>query len=174
MRERGAIAFEATRPLLVSHLASEMTTRLADAMPASEVCLFSPDAGADLLGVAYATPAIAAIVSTLNIRIGDGLAGWVAANRHTIANSDASLDLGDAATALGLGVCTATPVFALGALVAVLCVYSPAKCTDDQVRKIGALAQEIGLEIARHEQRLSTARAPRPVPAVTHAEKRTA
>ena len=129
VREPGALAFEAPRPLLVSHFAAEMTTRLADAVPASEVCLFSPDAGSDLLGVSYATPGIAALVSTLNIRTGDGLAGWVAANRHTIANSDASLDLGDAAPALGLDVCTATPVFALGALVAVLCVYSPIKCT---------------------------------------------
>lgn len=174
-RERGEIAFEATRPLLVSHLASETAGRLADAMPGSEVCLFSPDAGNDMLGVVYATPAIAKVVSRLNIRTGDGLAGWVAANRHTIANSDASLDLGDAATTLGLSVCTATPVFAFGALVAVLCVYAPGKFTEDRVRTIGALAQEIGLELARHEQRSSAGTAPAPsILAVTHAEKRTA
>jgi len=74
--------------------------------------------------------------------------------RHAIVNSEAALDLGDAARALGLAACTATPVFALGTLACVLCVYVPHDgFSDGEVRAIGALAQEIGLEIARSEQR---------------------
>ena len=143
------------RPLLLGHLGAGMTHKLAMAMPTAEVCLFSPEAGTDFLGVAYATPSIAAAVARLSLRVGEGLAGWVAANRYTIVNSDAGLDLGDAAEPLGLRACTATPVFALGALVAVLSVYCsrPGGFSDDEVRAIGALGQEIGLEVARHEQR---------------------
>ncbi len=95
-------------------------------------------------------------VASLRLRVGEGLAGWVAANRHTIVNSTPDLDIGDAAVELGLRSCTAVPVFALGNLVAVLSVYlpEPRGFSEADVRAIGALAQEIGMEIAKFELQL--------------------
>jgi GAF domain-containing protein len=87
----------------------------------------------------------------LRVPIGEGLAGWVAVNRHTIVNSHTDLDLGMLASELGLGACTATPVFALGNLAGVLSVYLPAgrKFTDSEVRAVGAFSQMIGLVMAQ-------------------------
>ncbi len=122
-------------------------------MPAAEACLFAMpgEGGRDELAVAHATPILADVVASLRIPLGEGIAGWVAANRHTIVNSNPDLDLGDLAFGLGLHACTATPVFALGQLVGVLAVYlpQPRGFTDDDVRWIGALAQEIALDVAR-------------------------
>ena len=61
-----------------------------------------------------------------NVRVGEGMAGWVAANRRTSVNADPALDFGDLASRLGVRSCLSTPVFALGHLAGVLSVYSPA------------------------------------------------
>jgi putative nucleotidyltransferase with HDIG domain len=126
-----------------------LTARIAEAMPSAEACLFVPAADGSVLTVAYATPLVADAVAALRIRVGEGLAGWVAANRHTIVNSDPGLDLGDAALHLGLRACTATPVFALGDLVGVLAVYlpQPRPFSEPEVRWIGRLAQELALHL---------------------------
>ncbi|MEP7305969.1 MAG: HD domain-containing phosphohydrolase [Acidobacteriota bacterium] len=130
-----------------------LTEKLALIRPAAQACLFAPETGADFLVVAYATALVRDAVAPLRLRVGEGLAGWVAANRHTIVNSTPDLDIGDAAVELGLLACTAVPVFALGNLVAVLSVYlpSPRGFSEADVRAVGALAQEIGLHFARFE-----------------------
>ena len=90
--------------------------------------------------------------------IGEGLAGWVAVNRHTIVNSHADLDLGDAARELGLGVCTATPVFALGDLRGVVAVYlpTPRRFSESEARAVGALAQMMGMTMAQQQFAIET------------------
>ncbi|MGC4084968.1 MAG: GAF domain-containing protein [Vicinamibacterales bacterium] len=127
-----------------------MTARLHAALPGAEACLFTPGSD-DTLVVTLATPFLGRLVSGLSLPIGEGLAGWVAINRHTIANSHANLDLGPAAVALQLGACTATPVFALGELIGVLAVYLPdqRQFSEADIRFVGALAQELGLQPAR-------------------------
>jgi putative nucleotidyltransferase with HDIG domain len=136
----------------VDRVAASLPGRLRRTTPFAEICLFGVEEGTDVLRVAYATPSISAAAASLRVRVGEGLAGWVAANRHTIANSDAALDLREAADGLGLRVCTATPVFAFGGLVGVLCVFSAQRFSDSDVRAIGTLAQEIGIEAARMDE----------------------
>jgi putative nucleotidyltransferase with HDIG domain len=152
--ERTAVRLASGASLALGRTAGVMSQKLLNAMPEVEVCLFAPEPGSDLLFVSYATQAVGHVAGALKVRVGEGLAGWVAANRHTIVNSEAGLDLGDAADRLALQSCTATPVFALGTLVGVLSVYSPAArgFTADEVRVIAAVAQEIGSEIARQDQ----------------------
>jgi putative nucleotidyltransferase with HDIG domain len=127
---------------------------LARVQPGAEGCLFATAGDHDALVAVKATPALSEVAQSLNLRVGEGLAGWVAANRHTIVNSDPDLDLGDTAGQLGLRACIATPVFALGELVGVLAVYRVERQAFSQadVRAIGVLAQEIGIEVARHEE----------------------
>jgi putative nucleotidyltransferase with HDIG domain len=139
------------RPPQLEQVLGSVTAKLTGTLPSAEVCLFSPEEHTDALRVTYATPAIASGVASLRIRIGEGLTGWVAANRHTISNADAGLDLGDAAGALGLMACTATPVFAFGNLIGVLCVFASQRFTDAEVRTIGTIAQKIGLAVARRQ-----------------------
>ena len=56
---------------------------------------------------------IETFVEDLRPRMGEGLSGWVAANRHTIVNSPPDLDLGDAAQHIGLRSAVSTIVHAL-------------------------------------------------------------
>jgi putative nucleotidyltransferase with HDIG domain len=137
-----------------------LTARIAVAMPSAEACLFAPAAAGSVMTIAYATPLVLDAVASLRLCVGEGLAGWVAANRHTIVNSDPNLDLGDAARHLGLRACTATPVFALGNLVGVLAVYlaQPRGFSEADVRWIGRLAQEIGLDLAGGDHDLIASR----------------
>jgi putative nucleotidyltransferase with HDIG domain len=141
------------------------TERLPFIHPSAEACLFALGTDTDLLHVAHATTLVHDAVQTIRVRVGEGLAGWVAANRHTIVNSPPDLDIGDEALSLGLRTCTAVPVFSLGNLVAVLSVYSLAQggFGETQQRAIGALAQEVGAEIARFE--LQLAGVPEPISA---------
>src|SRR4029077_8806584 len=81
------------------------------------------------------------------IVLGQRLSGWVAANRQTISNSDATLDLGDAAIsdALRLRSCISTPLVFDDELVGVLSLYS-AKLegfNDDHKRIIEAVGRQI-------------------------------
>ena len=57
------------------------------------------DQAGESLVPAYATRAVHDVLTAAPVRFGEGLSGWVAANRHTIVNSHADLDLGDAAHA---------------------------------------------------------------------------
>ena len=141
------------RPALPGLLGGMLTEKLAIMNPAAQACLFAPAEGADFLIVVHATALIRDAVAPIRLTVGEGLAGWVAANRHTIVNSTPDLDIGDKALELGLRSCTAVPVFALGHLVAVLSVYLPAPrgFSETDVRAVGALSQEIGMEIARLE-----------------------
>jgi putative nucleotidyltransferase with HDIG domain len=120
-------------------------------IPSAEACLFALNASGDHLVVAHATPGMDERARSTELPIGRSLSGWVAANRSTIRNSDPTLDFRDLASAIGLGSCTSTPVFALGELVGVLTVYVKKKngFSDEDVRLVCSLAQEIGLRIAR-------------------------
>ena len=115
--------------------------------PEVEACLFARDTRNNSLVAVSATPLLQGDVAPLRLRLGQGLSGWVAVNRHTIVNSDPGLDIGDAAGRLGLRSCTSTPVFGSGDLIGVLTVYSrqPKAFSDDDSRMLGALAQEAGM-----------------------------
>jgi putative nucleotidyltransferase with HDIG domain len=134
------------------------TEQVRRLVPGAEACFFTPDDDSGELAVALATRALSTAAASLRVPIGEGLAGWVAVNRHTIVNSHADLDLGDAARELGLGVCTAAPVFALGDLRGVVSVYLPAqrRFSDNGVRAVGALAQMMGMTMAQKQFAIET------------------
>ena len=117
----------------------------------ADAVLFAINPGGDLLLVAHATSRLHDALSELQLPLGAGVSGWVAANRSTIRNADPVLDVGELADELGLRSCTSTPVFARGDLFGVLTVYGTqaAGFPENTVAAIGMLAQEIGLLIAR-------------------------
>jgi putative nucleotidyltransferase with HDIG domain len=130
-----------------------LTDQVRRALPEAEACLFMPTADGQELLVARLSKGLPASVESTRVLVGEGLAGWVAVNRHTIINSHADLDLGQLAHDIGLGACTATPVFALGTLVGVLSVYLPEgrQFTPDEVRAVGAVSQMLGLTLAQQQ-----------------------
>jgi putative nucleotidyltransferase with HDIG domain len=137
--------------------AAAFTEQVRRLVPGAEACLFTPDGDSGELAVALATRAMSSVTAR-RVPMGEGLAGWVAVNRHTIVNSHADLDLGDAARELSLGLCTATPVFALGDLRGVVSVYLPAprRFSESEVRAVGALAQMMGMTMAQRQFAIET------------------
>ena len=136
----------AVRPR-VRALFADRIARVADA----EAFLFGVGAAGDVLLAAHATSRLTDAAASLQIRVGAGVSGWVAANRSTIRNADPRLDLGEAAASLGLRVCISTPIFTSAELFGVLTVYGTqaAGFSDETIASVGMLAQEIGLAIAR-------------------------
>lgn len=82
----------------------------------------------------------------MRIPLAQRLSGWVAANQQSIRNSDAVLDLGDAArdTSPRLRSCMAAPIATAGESVAVLTLYSTAvgAFTEDHQRILEAIADQ--------------------------------
>ncbi len=155
IRERREAPSMAMAADIVLPSTATLTNQLRRLFSDAEACMFIPTADGSELMVARGTAAIPASVLALRVPVGEGLAGWVAVNRHTIINSHADLDLGDIARDLGLEACTATPVFALGNLVGVLSVYLPGarRFSPEDVRAVGALAQMMGMAMARVRRR---------------------
>jgi hypothetical protein len=131
---------------LVHRILSESLPRVGAGI---EGCFFAQVENGEALAASRWTDGIAAIVAGRTVRLGEGLVGWVAAHRHTIVNSHADLDLGDAANCIDLGACTAVPVFAFGTLVGVLTFYlpKPARFTPEQVPQLGVIAQQTGMAL---------------------------
>ncbi len=77
--------------------------------------------------------------------LGDGLSGWVAANRQSISNSDAALDLPDVASQHNpaLAYCLAFPVQVRGVLAGVFTLYSTRPFTSDQQNLCAHMLREI-------------------------------
>jgi len=138
--------------------ATAFTEQVRRLVPGAEACFFTPDKDGGELVVARATRALPPPVMSLRVPVGEGLAGWVAVNRHTIVNSHADLDLGDVARELGLGACTASPVFVLGDLRGVVAVYlpSPRRFSEGEARAVGALAQVMGMTMAQQQFAIGT------------------
>ena len=81
----------------------------------------------------------------LSIAAGHGVSGWVASNRRLMINSDASLDLGQAAlTAVpSLQKCLSVPLFDGEALTGVLTLYGEGAFEEEHGRLVQAVAPHI-------------------------------
>jgi diguanylate cyclase (GGDEF)-like protein/putative nucleotidyltransferase with HDIG domain len=128
--------------------AAEIIARhLRRLIPSSLIAFYIYDVNRDELVISHASGDGAALVRGLRISLGQRLSGWVAANRKTILNSDASLDLGDTARApsLHLRSCISTPLLEQDELIGVLTLYSSVVngFTEDHRRVIEVIARQI-------------------------------
>jgi len=120
----------------------------------ADACLFAINPAGDALFVAHVTSRLRHAVAGLELPVGGGVSGWVAANRSTIRHADPALDVGRLADDLALRCCTSTPVFTGGDLFGVLTMYGTqaAGFSDSAVTAVGLLAQVVGLMIAQPER----------------------
>jgi putative nucleotidyltransferase with HDIG domain len=137
---------------------------LVEELPDAEGAVIAVSSERDELHCACATPRLQTVVKSVSFLMGEGLSGWVAANRHTMVNSEADLDLNDYAIDLSLRSAASTPVFAFGTVAAVLTAYLPQRAafSHRQVRLLGLLAQDIGHGLAREQAPQPEARPARP------------
>jgi putative nucleotidyltransferase with HDIG domain len=132
-----------------------------------EACLYCLDAAQEKLLVGHATARLREAVARIQIPVGSGVSGWVAANRSAIRRADPVLDVGELANAFALRSCISVPVFSQADLFGVLTIYVPgATCADETVAAAGLLAQEVGLIIARGTRVESGSRSPQRLLAV--------
>lgn len=127
--------------------ADVISKHLRRLVPCSLCVFFVYDVDRDELVAAHSAGENASLVSGLRIGLGQRLTGWVGANRQTIRNSDAILDLGDAARALSPRprTCLSTPLLIEQRLIGVLTLYSTSAqgFTDEHERVLEVIARQV-------------------------------
>lgn len=123
-------------------------------IPHSCGVLFVYEADSDDLSAVAVSGDLATLVLGLRIPLGQQLSGWVAANRQTIRNSDAILDLGEIARAAEprLRTCLATAVKGTrNNLSGVITLYSstPEAFSEEHERILEAVADRLAPAIER-------------------------
>ena len=132
----------------VLSLASTLVTGMPDDVT---IAWYLVDERTERLVLADGTGAAAAQLRGTTIGIGEGLSGWVAAQRQVIVNSEAALDLGDRARTVEprLESCLSVPLVTGNALVGTLTIYSAERgaFTDKQSRMLQMIAPHIAQAI---------------------------
>lgn len=149
--EEMVLLYELARSLMarldLSEMAGVIAKHLRRLIPATTSVFFLHDENSDELYSAHAAGENASHFSALRIATGQRLSGWVAANRQTIVNSDATLDLGEIARVLQppLRSCLSTPLVVGKKLVGVLTLYSTQTnaFNDEHRRLIEAIARQV-------------------------------
>jgi putative nucleotidyltransferase with HDIG domain len=125
---------------------------LKQMLPCSSVGIFVPDEQHDTVVGRFSAGHHAARIRGLCAAPGDGIVGWVAANRRSAANAEPALDFGLDVMSLDppLLSALAVPLVHEGTLVAVLVVYATTKhaFSEDNVRLLDLLAPTIASSLA--------------------------
>jgi diguanylate cyclase (GGDEF)-like protein len=145
------VLYDLARGLLgrleLADAADIISKHLRRIVPASTCVIFLYDIENDELVVAHASGDNAPHFADLRIPRGQRLAGWVAANKQSILNSDPVLDLGESARHLKprLRSCLSTPLTSSSQLVGVLSVYSTTvdAFTEDHQRLLEVVARQV-------------------------------
>ena len=113
-------------PVSAEESAEVITRHLRRLVPSSLWVFFTFDVTNDEIEATYAIGDSASLVRGLRIGLGQRVSGWVAANKHTILNSDPTLDLGDIARVSSprLRSCLSTPLRVGEDLIGVMTLYS--------------------------------------------------
>ena len=116
-------------------------------IPASVCVFYVYDYSSDELEARHVVGEGGSLIRGMRIGLGRRLSGWVAANRQTILNSDATLDLGETAKSLTprLRSCLSTSLLFDDELIGVLSLYSVELngFNDDHKRVIEVVARQI-------------------------------
>jgi putative methionine-R-sulfoxide reductase with GAF domain len=125
---------------------------LRTAVPCTSMGLFAADEASDTIAGQFAAGAHADVVRALRSSIGDGIVGWVAANRRHALNAEPALDFGPGAHRLEppLASSLVVPLLHEGTLVAVLSVYShrSRSFTEDHASLLELMAPQLAASLA--------------------------
>ena len=125
----------------VLSLASGLMRELA---PSATIGWFVIDEGSGYVAMRHAAGPAAAQMTGTSLRMGEGVSGWVAANRQVIINSEASLDLGEQAhSGTALKHALSVPLITRESLVGTVTLYSPTPFTESQSRLVQVIAPHL-------------------------------
>lgn len=142
---------DADRPV-ISQQAATLIQRQLEVVTSDAAVLFSYDSRSDEIVGSLATGLVSNLVG-IRIPLGQRLSGWVAANRQSIANSDASLDLCGQSVPLGprLKTCLSVPLVLDGGLLGVVTLYSCGEAgifTSEHLRALEEASRPIAFALA--------------------------
>lgn len=120
------LARSLSAPMELSDVCDLVAKHLRRLVPCVLCAFYAYDEGADELVVVHAVGEHSGLLSEMRLGLGQRLSGWVAANRQTIRNSDATLDLGEAWRSFPdrPRSCLSTPLINGTSLVGVLTLYA--------------------------------------------------
>lgn len=140
-------------PMELSDVCDLVAKHLRRLVPFAMCVFYAYEETSDELVVAHAVGEHAPLVSKLRIGLGQRLSGWVAANRQSIRNSEATLDLGESWRTLPERPksCLSTPLLSGPSLVGVLTLYSPVNdaFSDEHQRILEIIAGQISRIFSR-------------------------
>jgi len=125
---------------------------LRQVVPCTSMGIFLYDESADAVTMQYADGMHAAAIRGARLTLGAGIAGWSAANRRFVLNSDPAIDLGPSVLSLTppLRSSLTIPLIQENTLVAVVSLYAatPDGFTNDHARLLTLLAPSLATSIA--------------------------
>jgi putative nucleotidyltransferase with HDIG domain len=125
----------------VLSLASGLVRELA---PASTIGWYVIDEASGYLMLRHASGPAARRLNGTALRVGEGVSGWVAANRQVMINSEASLDLGERAhSGSPLKHALSIPLIARESLVGTITLYSETTFAESQSRLVQVIAPHL-------------------------------
>jgi GAF domain-containing protein len=129
----------------VLSLASGLMRELA---PASTIGWYVMDEASGYLALRHACGAAAGQLNGTALRLGEGVSGWVAANRQVMINSEASLDLGEQAhSGVPLTHALSVPLITRESLVGTITLYAGTTFTESQSRLVQVIAPHLAQAI---------------------------
>jgi putative nucleotidyltransferase with HDIG domain len=139
------LGFQAASAATAADALSRIHPVLQRMMPADVIAVYLYSAAADNLVATFVTGGHADAIAGTTIQLGQRLTGWVAANKQTIVNSDAALDLGNLTMHLDPMplACLSTPMCQDADLVGVVTIYSTRRqpFTDAHVPIVEVIAR---------------------------------
>jgi GAF domain-containing protein len=143
-------------------LASNLMSELA---PGATIAWYTVDERSGCLALRHAAGSAASQVSGTTLRIGEGVSGWVAAQRQVIVNSEASLDLGERAHfGVRLEHALCVPLITRDSLVGTVTLYSASAFSESQSRLLQLIAPHLAQVIwtaSRNEAMVHTSQSTR-------------
>ena len=117
---------------------------MRDLAPKATIGWYVVDDGNAYVTLRHASGPSARQLTGAALRLGEGVSGWVAANRQVMINSEASLDLGERAlSGPPLRHALSVPLITRESLVGTVTLYAEAAFTDSQSRLVQVIAPHL-------------------------------
>jgi putative nucleotidyltransferase with HDIG domain len=124
--------------------------------PAVSMAVFVPEEATDTIVAKYASGAHGPLLRSFRSSPGEGIVGWVAANRRMASNAEPAIDLGHTVMQLDPPLLSsiAIPLVHDGSLHAVLSLYASTRqaFTDDHARLLELMAPSLAASLAAADQ----------------------
>jgi putative nucleotidyltransferase with HDIG domain len=121
---------------------------MRDLAPDATISWYVMDEGTGYLALRHACGPAAGQLNGTALRLGEGVSGWVAANRQVMINSEASLDLGEQAhSGQRLTHALSAPLMARESLVGTITLYAESAFTESQSRLVQVIAPHLAQAI---------------------------